>query len=147
LSKKDFETLSRFRHQLRRFLRFSEEASHRHGITHLQYQLLLHVRGFPGRDWATVSELAERLQSHHHGVVSLISRCEKLGLVQRQMGRNDRREVEVHLTAQGNEVVSAIAGQHRDELLRLQGIFHVPGVDLLDAEKQARPRRKAPHES
>lgn len=146
LSKKDFETLSHFRHQLRRFLRFSEEASHLHGITHLQYQLLLHVRGFPHREWATVSELAERLQSHHHGVVSLISRCEKLGLVLRQTGRNDRREVEVHLTPKGNEVLSALAGQHRDELLRLQGIFRVPGVEQLDARKQAR-RRKGPHES
>ena len=137
LSKKDFETLSRFRYQLRRFLRFSEEAARRHGITHLQYQLLLHVRGFADREWATVSELAERLQAHHHGAVSLISRCEKLGLVQRRVGRNDRREVEVHLTPKGNDVLNAIAGQHRNELLRLQGVFHVPGVDELDAGKQA----------
>jgi len=64
-------------------------------------------------------------------VVSLISRCEKLGLVQRQVGRKDRREVEVHLTPRGNDVLNALAGQHRDELLRLQGIFRVPGVDEL----------------
>ena len=133
LSKSDFETLSHFRYQLRRFLRFSEEAAHRHGITHLQYQLLLHTRGFPDREWATVSELAERLQAHHHGVVSLISRCEKLGLVQRQVGRNDRRAVEVHLTPKGSDVLNALAGQHRDELLKLQGIFRVPGADELDA--------------
>jgi len=38
LSKKDFETLSHFRYQLRHFLRFSEEAAHHQGITHLQYQ-------------------------------------------------------------------------------------------------------------
>ena len=135
LSKKDFETLSSFRYQLRRFLRFSEEAARLHGITHLQYQLLLHVRGFADREWATVSELAERLQAHHHGVVSLISRCEKLELVQRQVGRNDRREVEVHLTPKGNSVLNALASQHRDELLRLQGIFRVPGADELDAGK------------
>ena len=140
LSKKDFETLSGFRYQLRRFLRFSEEAARLHGITHLQYQLLLHVRGFADREWATVSELAERLQAHHHGVVSLISRCEKLELVQRQVGRNDRREVEVHLTPKGNDVLNALAGQHRNELLRLQGVFHVPGVDELDAGKQAGDR-------
>jgi DNA-binding MarR family transcriptional regulator len=140
LSKKDFETLSGFRYQLRRFLRFSEEATHRHGVTHLQYQLLLHIRGFPGREWATVSELAERLQAHHHGVVSLVSRCEKLGLVQRRVGRKDRREVEVHLTAKGNEVLNALAGQHRDELLRLQGIFRVPGADELDADEASGKR-------
>jgi len=133
LSKKDFETLSLFRYQLRHFLRFSEEAARLHDITHLQYQLLLHLRGFPDREWATVSELAERLQAHHHGVVSLISRCGKLGLVQRQVGRNDRREVEVHLTPKGDSVLNALASQHRDELLRLQGIFRVPRADELDA--------------
>src|SRR5574340_560037 len=135
LSKKDFETLSHFRYQLRRFLRFSEEATHLHGITHLQYQLLLHLRGFPDREWATVSELAERLQSHHHGVVSLISRCEKLGLVKRQVGRNDRRSVEVHLTREGHDMLNELAAQHREELLRLQGIFRVPGADELDASQ------------
>ncbi|MHB0982518.1 MAG: MarR family winged helix-turn-helix transcriptional regulator [Thiobacillus sp.] len=140
MSKKEFETLSSFRYQLRRFLRFSEEAARLHGITHLQYQLLLHVRGFADREWATVSELAERLQAHHHGAVSLISRCEKLELVQRRVGRNDRREVEVHLTPKGNDVLNALAGQHRNELLRLQGIFRVPGPDELDADKQAGER-------
>lgn len=133
LSKKDFQTLSDFRYQLRRFLRFSEEASYRHGVTPLQYQLLLQIRGFPDREWATVGELAERLQSRHHGVVSLISRCEKLGLVQRQVGRNDRREVEVRLTSKGDSVLNALAGQHREELIRLQGILRVPGAGELDA--------------
>ena len=92
MRKKDFETLSDFRYQLRRFLRFSEEVARSHGVTHLQYQLLLHVRGLPGREWATVSELAERLQSHHHGTVSLISRCVKLGLV---LGHSPRRMMSV----------------------------------------------------
>lgn len=132
LSKQDFETLSHFRYQLRRFLRFSEEATHQRGITHLQYQLLLHIRGFPGREWATVGELAERLQAHHHGVVSLISRCEKLGLVKRQTGRTDRRSVEVRLTRAGNTILNDLVAQHREELLRLQGIFRVPGADELD---------------
>ncbi|MBN8767606.1 MAG: MarR family transcriptional regulator [Thiobacillus sp.] len=134
LNKKDFETLSRFRYQLRRYLRFSEEATRQSGITHLQYQLLLHIRGFPGREWATVSELAERLQAHHHGAVSLISRCEKLNLVKRQTGRNDRRSVEVHLTDKGNKILNDLVAQHREELLRMQGIFHVPGAHDLDTD-------------
>jgi DNA-binding MarR family transcriptional regulator len=136
LGKKEIEALSQFRYQLRRFLRFSEEVTHRHGVTHLQYQLLLHIRGFPGREWATVSELAERLQAHHHGVVSLISRCEKLGLVRRQTGRTDRRSVEVHLTREGSRILNDLVIQHREELLRLQGIFRVPGADELDADPQ-----------
>ena len=72
LDKKDFEALSEFRYRLRRFLRFSEQVTRRNGITPLQYLLLLHLKGFPGRDWATVGELAERLQAAHHGTVALI---------------------------------------------------------------------------
>jgi len=135
LSKKDFETLSQFRYQLRRFLRFSEQVTHDRGITHLQYLMLLHIKGYKGRDWATIGELAERLQSHHHGVVSLVSRCEKLGFVYRQQGETDRRVVEVHLKPEGARLVEQLARLHRDELLKLQGIFRVPGsMELLEDE-------------
>lgn len=136
LSKGEFETLSNFRYQLRRFLRFSEEASRQFGITHLQYQLLLHLKGQQSRQWATIGELAELLQSHHHGVVSLVSRCEKLGLVYRQQGAADRREVEVHLTPAGEKTIGKLARLHRDELLKLQGVFQVPDMqELVGAEK------------
>jgi len=124
LDKKEFETLSDFRYQLRRFLRFSEQVTRRNGITPLQYLLLLHVKGFPGRDWATVGELAERLQAQHHGVVALISRCEKLGWVERRQGQSDRREVEIHLTASGERMAHKMVRLHRDELLG-------PGVSSL----------------
>lgn len=137
LNKGEFETLSRFRYQLRRFLRFSEEVSRQFGITHLQYLLLLHLKGRQGRQWATIGELAELLQSHHHGVVSLVSRCEKLGLVYRQQGVADRREVEVHLTSAGEKAVGKLARLHRDELLKLQGVFQVPGMqELVGAESE-----------
>jgi len=145
LSKKEFETLSHFRYQLRRFLRFSEEATQGLGITHLQYLLLLHIKGYEGREWATIGELAERLQSHHHGVVSLVSRCEKLGMVYRQQGEADRRIVEVHLTPVGEKTVGQLARMHRDELLNLQGIFQVPrSEDLLDGNDNGviKPKRQ-----
>lgn len=135
LNKQEFETLSHFRYQLRRFMRFSEEVTHEFGVTHLQYLLLLHIRGYRGREWATIGELAERLQSHHHGVVSLVSRCEKMGLVYRQQGEADRRIVEVHLTPAGERMVGQLARMHRDELLKLQGIFQVPGSSELLGEE------------
>ena len=128
LKKQEYETLSNFRYQLRRFLRFSEELTRQHGVTHLQYLLLLHLKGFADREWATIGELSERLQSQQHGVVSLVTRCEKLGLVYRQQGKTDRREVEVHLTAAGEKKLQKLAREHRDELLNLQGIFQVPDV-------------------
>jgi DNA-binding MarR family transcriptional regulator len=94
VKKADLEELSEFRYRLRRFLRFSEEIVHAEGITPLQYQLMLHVRGFPGRDWATVGEIAERLQAAAHGTVALVSRCEEAGLVVRRTSNEDKRQVE-----------------------------------------------------
>jgi DNA-binding MarR family transcriptional regulator len=117
LKKKDFESLSEFRYQLRRFMRFSEEVVRAEGITPLQYLLLLHVKGFPERDWATVGELAEKLQSHHHGTVALVSRCEKLGLVKRRSSETDRRRVEIRLTPRGERAIEKLARIHRAELL------------------------------
>ncbi len=138
VSKKEFETLSRFRYQLRRFLRFSENLTHREGVTNLQYLLLLHVKGYPGREWATVGELAEKLQAQPHGTVALVNRCEKLGLVRRQPGRKDRREVEIHLTTEGDKMVTKVARLHRDELLTMQGLFQVPGErEFLDDTPKA----------
>ena len=125
LSKIEFEVLSDFRYQLRCFMRFSEDLTRKYGITNLQYLLLLHVKGYKGREWATIGELAERLQSCHNGVVSLASRCEILGLVSRKRSIVDKREVEIHLTPEGNKLVKKIASLHRKELLNLQGVFKV----------------------
>jgi DNA-binding MarR family transcriptional regulator len=129
LTKTDFEQLSEFRYQMRRFERFSERAAQGEGITRLQYLLLLHIKGFPERNWATVGELAERLQSHHHGVVALVTRCEALDLVRRQVSETDRRQVEVHLQKAGEQVLARLAQLHRAELKSLQGAFRVPQID------------------
>jgi DNA-binding MarR family transcriptional regulator len=115
-TKRLLEARSEFRYRLRCFLRFSEEAARREGITVLQYQLLLHVCGFPGREWATISELAERLQSHHHGVVALVTRCEELELVQRKPDPEDRRQVQVHLLPKGRRHVQRLVVMHDEQL-------------------------------
>jgi DNA-binding MarR family transcriptional regulator len=130
-SKQDFERLADFRYRLRRFQRFSEEAAQRHGITMLQYLLLLQIKGFPGRDWATVAELAERLQSHHHSVVGLISRCEQQQLVARSPGRDDRRCVEVRLQPKGEALAEQLAREHREELQALRRLGDVLSLDHL----------------
>lgn len=126
LDKTDFETLSEFRYQLRRFLRFSEEAVQAHGVTPQQYLLVLHTQGFNGRDWATVGELAERLQMVPHGAVALVKRCEALGLVLRRRSAEDRREVQISLTAQGTDLLKKLAFLHREELKSAGGRFRVP---------------------
>src|SRR5688572_20068405 len=119
MTKTEFEKLAHFRYQLRRFLRFSEELTRSNGITALQYQLMLQVKGFPRRDWATVGELAERLQAQQHGVVSLVSRCEAGGLVKRSASSSDKRRVEVRLTAKGEKLLARLARLHRVELRSL----------------------------
>jgi DNA-binding MarR family transcriptional regulator len=125
LEKTDFERLSHFRHRLRRFLRLSEVLCKRHGLTALQYQLLLHVMGFQGRNWATIGELAERLQAQHHGVVALVDRCEKLGLLERRPGRSDLRVVEIYLRPKGEKLLARVAAEHQGELQLLLREFAV----------------------
>lgn len=127
LDKADFERLSHFRFQLRQFLRVSEDLCRAARITPLQYLLLLHVLGIPGRRWAYVGELAERLQARHNGVVALVSRCEQAGWVERRVGRDDRRQVEVHLTPAGESLVGQLAARHQPELGHLREEFFLPG--------------------
>lgn len=119
LVKQDYERLSHFRHRLRHFLRVSELLCKKHGLTPLQYQLLLHVQGVPGRSWASIGELAERLQAHHHGVVALVNRCERLQLLQRRPGRDDQRVVEIHLLPKGERLLARVAALHQDEVRQL----------------------------
>lgn len=133
LEKHDFEVLADFRYQIRKFERFSEQVTRQHGITPLQYLLLLHVKGYPGRNWATVGELADRLQTQQHGVVALISRCEKLGFVERRRSEEDRRCIEIHLLENGEKVLTKLALLHRTELLSLHGRFTVPDIKAFDA--------------
>lgn len=139
LSKTEFEQLAQFRYELRRFLRFSEDVARKSGITMTQYLLLLQVRGFPGRDWATVGELAERLQAKHHGVVALVSRCEALGFVTRRASAEDARVVEVRLTAKGERLVEGLAQKHRAELISLRGRFVVPDPEAYRAAATKAP--------
>lgn len=126
MAKRDFETLADFRYQIRRFLRFSEQVTRKAGITPLQYLMLLNIKGYPGREWATIGEIAERLQAQHHGVVALVSRCEKMGFVERRRSTEDRRRIEVRLLAKGEEYVERLANAHRVQLITLDGRFAVP---------------------
>ncbi|HEX3838262.1 MAG TPA: MarR family transcriptional regulator [Steroidobacteraceae bacterium] len=127
VTKQQYETLANFRYQVRRFLRYSERVTRTQGVTPLQYQLMLQVQGYPGRDWATVSELAERLQAKHHGVGALLTRCAKRGLLVRNASISDRRSVEVRLTSKGKKTLQRIAQLHLQELVTLQGQLTVGG--------------------
>jgi DNA-binding MarR family transcriptional regulator len=120
ISKADYEALHAFRHALRRFLHFSEEGARAAGLTAQQHQLLLAVKGQPGRDWATITELAESLQIRHHAAVGLVDRCERAGLVVRAQDPIDRRQVRVSLTDKGEGILAGLSTRNRRELLTLR---------------------------
>jgi DNA-binding MarR family transcriptional regulator len=112
--------LAWFRYNLRRFLRFSERATRKHGLTPQQYLLLLGITGYTGRGWATVSELAEFLQERHNAVVGLVQRACRKGLVHKDQRGSDRRFVRVRLTRQGTIALNSLANLHLEQLKRIQ---------------------------
>src|SRR4051812_14437662 len=91
LSDREYRALARFRHALRVFLRFSEEAARAHGVTPAQHQLLLAIRGHDGMTAPTVGDMADALQQQHHSVVELVNRAAEAGLVARTADQQDRR--------------------------------------------------------
>ncbi|TCC07179.1 MarR family winged helix-turn-helix transcriptional regulator [Kribbella soli] len=126
LTKADFEALARFRFGIRRYLRFSEQAVRGHGLTPQQYQLMLALKGFPGREWASLTELADRLQLRHHSVVELVNRAQAQDLVTRASDPTDARVVRVELTRHGERALARLSALHRDELRRLGTALAVP---------------------
>ncbi len=119
VSKTEYEILSEFRYTLRRFIRFSEAAARRHGLTPQQHQALLAIKGFPGRDKVTVGELAERLQIKHHSAVGLANRLEAQDLIVRSPAVSDRRKVYLALSPHGHTVIDKLSSLHQEELLKL----------------------------
>ena len=119
LSRSQYERLAEFRHALRQFLHFSEQAAHAAGLTPQQHQALLAIKGFPERDHVTVGELAQRLQLRPHSTVGLIDRLAADNLAERTPSTQDRRQVFVRLTRHGEKVLESLASAHRKELKRI----------------------------
>ena len=88
-----YQRLAQFRHHIREFLQFSEQAARLHSIEPQQHQLLLALKGLPGGTRPTVKALSERLCLRHHSTVELINRLVEGGAVLRRHGEDDRREV------------------------------------------------------
>ncbi len=116
LRQSDYAALAEFRCHIRRFLHFSEQAARRAGVEPQQHQLMLAVKASPGAHGARIADLAERLQIHHHSAVELIDRLEERELIRRARGVDDRREVYVSLTPQGEHILQELTLHHREEL-------------------------------
>jgi DNA-binding MarR family transcriptional regulator len=140
-SKAMFEELAHFRHKLRKFLRFSEDAARACGITPQQHQLMLGIAGFTGSGRANISEIAEFLQEKHNSVVGLVDRAVECGLVERAEDAEDRRVVVVSLTERGEEILKRLSLLHHEEVKRLRRDF-LSGEAEPHAERTSRRGRE-----
>lgn len=114
---KDYQSLAEFRHQIRRFLHFSEQAARLAGLEPQQHQLLLALRGLAASGKpASIGALAELLQIQHHSAVELVDRLADRGLVTRSRAPSDRRQVLIGLTPRGEAELEKLAVCHLDEL-------------------------------
>lgn len=116
LSPDEYAALAEFRYQIRRFLHRSEEAAAEAGVEARQYQFLLALKGLTQQERVTIRDLAERMQLRHHSVVGLINRLVVRKLIERRRGDRDRRQVYIHLTVKGEDLLRRLAIYHRGEL-------------------------------
>jgi DNA-binding MarR family transcriptional regulator len=116
VSEAGYRQLAAFRHSIRQFLHFSEEAARSRGIEPQQHQLLLALKGLPKGTRPTVAALSRQLCLRHHSTVELIDRLVDQGALKRRQGERDHREVLIELTAHGEKLLHRLAVLHREEL-------------------------------
>jgi len=123
LNQQDFERLLEFRVTLRRFQRWSEDQAQAAGLTHVQHQLLVAIKGHPGGDPPTIGDLAGYLLLRPHSTVELVDRAEAAGLVQRMRDADDGRVVRVRLTPEGDHIVQRLTRAHLERLHELAAVL------------------------
>ncbi|HEX6932564.1 MAG TPA: MarR family winged helix-turn-helix transcriptional regulator [Streptosporangiaceae bacterium] len=122
-TRSDFERLLRFRVALRQFQRWSEDQAKAAGLTHVQHQLLVAIKGHSGTAPPTVGELAESMLLRPHSTVELIDRAQAAGLVRRVPDDQDGRVVRIRLTQEGDQILYALTRAHLDRLNGLAAVL------------------------
>jgi DNA-binding MarR family transcriptional regulator len=123
LTRQDFERLLEFRVTLRRFQRWSEDQAQAEGLTHVQHQLLVAIKGHRGGRPPAVGDLAGYLLLRPHSTVELVDRAEAAALVERVPDEDDGRVVRVRLTAAGDRVLNKLTRAHLDRLHELAAVL------------------------
>jgi DNA-binding MarR family transcriptional regulator len=152
----DFKAMAELRYQIRRFLRFSETAARQAGIEPQQHQLLLAIRGLPENLKPTIGVLAERMQLQHHSTVELTDRLVERGFLCRLRATDDRRQVLVKLTHEGEKFLKTLSLHHLQELQSagprfvkiLQGLIdraEMPNSASEESEIQQKRRKDTRH--
>ena len=122
-TRQDFEHLLAFRSSLRQFERWSDAQARAAGLTHVQHQLLVAVKGHQGPEPPTVRDLAEYLLLRHHSTVELVDRAEAAGIVRRVPDARDGRLVRVRLTPRGERILNELTPAHLVELHALAAVL------------------------
>lgn len=138
----NFKSMAELRYQIRRFLRFSENAARQAGIEPQQHQLLLAVRGLPEGLKPTVGVLAERMQLQHHSTVELIDRLVDRDLLCRLRATDDRRQVLVKLTHDGEELLEKLSRHHLQELQSVGPTFVKVLQTLIENSRSSDPKER-----
>jgi DNA-binding MarR family transcriptional regulator len=112
----DYETLARFRYELRGFLAFSESEANRSGLSTQQYQALMAIRGFSTRKPVSIGDLARYMLVRHHSAVELVDRMVRLKIVNRSTDPSDGRRVLLELTEEGERRLRRLYQIHVHEL-------------------------------
>ncbi len=123
LTQQDFERLLEFRVSLRRFQRWSEDQARAAGLTHVQHQLLVAIKGHRGGRPPAIGDLAAYLLLRPHSTVELVDRAEAAGLVERTPDTEDGRVVRVRLTWEGEEILQRLTRAHLDRLHELAAVL------------------------
>jgi DNA-binding MarR family transcriptional regulator len=119
LNSLDFKNLADFRHQIRKFLRFSKDLLSSEDLTPDQYQALLAIRSSSANGKLSIRDLAEQLQVRHHSTVGIVDQLVFRSAVVREVAPDDRRKILLTLTEKGEEIVQRLAPHHHRELSRL----------------------------
>jgi DNA-binding MarR family transcriptional regulator len=125
-----FEAIAEARYVVRKVFRIIDEQARQEGLEPLEHQALLQVYGGPDQ-MLHVNKLAERLDIVPAFASKLVKGLEALGLVERVQSKEDRRVIEVRITATGREKAQAI-----DADVQLH-------VDYFQKQLSARERRAA----
>jgi DNA-binding MarR family transcriptional regulator len=116
----DYQRLLDFRTGLRRFERWSGQMAQDAGLTPVQHQLLLAIRGHPDAQGPTITDVAEYLQIQHNSVVGLVDRAVAAGLCRREASDVDARVIRLSLTTMGSQRLRSLSRAHVEELSRFR---------------------------
>jgi DNA-binding MarR family transcriptional regulator len=141
LATRDYARLAAFRHALRKFLRFSENAAGAVGITGQHYQAMLILRASTDGERVTINELSQQLLIKHNTAVELVDRLVREELVAREASESDRRKVELRLTPRGRQVLARLAAVHKRELQRIGPLLKRFFAELSRPESSAQAAR------